>query len=597
MIEGGENMRRRIIFVMQLALMLVASNAAGQVACDYVFGIGKFAQPNPNQEIVEPTKRAVKQLFADKTVCIRPLSTKDLKDAIEKGELDFFISSSGMYRRMLHTGVRDVAAVQGELIGNPNYAEGTLFVADAKRYPLGRLEQFRGGVLAAGIPVGFTGYLAGIHEMRHQGIHADSFFSTIDFVGADQFEILNRVLAGEADIGMLRTCMLEAYLLKHPDKAQRFRIVNEKTHDGFACRHSTELYPSWVFGVSRKIDVTTATKLTTALLKMPATASGLGWGIATDFSFVDKLLRDLQLGPFKHSDHWYVARIWERYSTEILFVLSMILMLFAHAWRSERLVQQRTRELNEAHAQEIYLKTERNQAREKILDMQRIGVVGQFSSLLIHELGQPSSANLFLIHAFKRRMESQEPTKQTVEEVLNKLLTNVQREQRLIDKIRKYTKNKPTSKTPVDVCTCLRNAKAIIAKSLSEPVVFSLDLPQIPILIQADELELEILFVNLVKNATEAVRGVAEPRVSILCHSTPEIATVVVRDNGPWFSDEKICQIGEPLKSGKDVGLGLGLYICQMIVEKYGANMRFARADVHGGICTTVTIPLAEKSL
>ena len=144
MIEGGENMRRRIIFVMQLALMLVASNAAGQVACDYVFGIGKFAEPNPNQEIVEPTKRAVKQLFADKTVCIRPLSTKDLKDAIEKGELDFFISSSGMYRRMLHTGVRDVAAVQGELIGNPNYAEGTLFVTDAKRYPLGRLEQFPG---------------------------------------------------------------------------------------------------------------------------------------------------------------------------------------------------------------------------------------------------------------------------------------------------------------------------------------------------------------------------------------------------------------------------------------------------------------------
>ena len=68
-------------------------------------------------------------------------------------------------------------------------------------------------------------------------------------------------------------------------------------------------------------------------------------------------------------------------------------------------------------------------------------------------------------------------------------------------------------------------------------------------------------------------------------------------NNGPWLSDEKICQIGEPLKSGKDVGLGLGLYICQMIVENYGANMRFARADVHGGICTTVTIPLAEKSL
>ena len=575
-----------------LAVLLTLFSSDVPAACDYVFGIGRFAQPNPYQEIVEPTKETVARLFADKKVCIRSLSTQDLMKSLERGELDFFISSSGMYRRMLHTGVRDVAAVQGPNISNANYAEGSLLVTNAKRYPIGNIEQFQGKILAAGITVGFTGYLAGIYELKRQNINAESFFSRIDFIGANQFEILERVLNGKADIGILRTCMLEAYLEDHPDEADNFRIINEKASPNFPCRHSTDLYPSWVFGVSKNIDVATATQLTTALLKMPTTASNWSWGIATDFSLVDQLLRDMQMGPFKRSSRWYVARIWENYSSQILLVLSVVLMIFVHAWRSDRLVQQRTQELNKSHAQEIKFRNERNKAREKILDLQRIGVVGQFSSLLIHELGQPSSANLFLIHAFRRRMESQEPTKQDVDEVLEKLLSNVQREQKLIDKIRKYAKSAPSMWTRTDLFKCIHEAKDIVSKTLVESVSFTVDLPGKPIFIKADELELEILFVNLIKNAAEAVRDVPEPEVGISAVFSDNSVQVVIKDNGPRLSDEQLQQIGMPLKSKKTGGLGLGVYICQMIVEKYGGTLQFSRAGVDCGLCTLISIPI-----
>ena len=211
---------------------------------------------------------------------------------------------------------------------------------------------------------------------------------------------------------------------------------------------------------------------------------------------------------------------------------------------------------------------------------------------MIHELGQPSSANLFLIHAFRRRMESQEPTKQDVDEVLEKLLSNVQREQKLIDKIRKYAKSAPSMWTRTDLFKCIHEAKDIVSKTLVESVSFTVDLPGKPIFIKADELELEILFVNLIKNAAEAVRDVPEPEVGISAVFSDNSVQVVIKDNGPRLSDEQLQQIGMPLKSKKTGGLGLGVYICQMIVEKYGGTLQFSRAGVDCGLCTLISIPI-----
>ena len=66
----------------------------------------------------------------------------------------------------------------------------------------------------------------------------------------------------------------------------------------------------------------------------------------------------------------------------------------------------------------------------------------------------------------------------------------------------------------------------------------------------------------------------------------------MIKDNGPRLSDEQLQQIGMPLKSKKTGGLGLGVYICQMIVEKYGGTLQFSRAGVDCGLCTLISIPI-----
>lgn len=587
-------MQKIIFSVLLSAIATISTASPDPVKCDYVFGIGRFALPNPNIEIIEPTKKALIKAFPESNVCIRSLSTKDLESALNRSELDFFIASSGMYRRMLHTGIRDIAAVIGPHITNANYAEGTTFVAAASKHSSSdSIRSFRNGILAAGIPAGFTGYLAGMHELKKQGVDVDSFFLRTEFVGSNQFEVLRRLLSGQADLGMLRTCMFEYFTAEHPELKDSFVVINEKKHEEFSCRHSTELYPSWVFGVSSRIDVETATAATTALLKMPNTSSGLAWGIATDFTKLDELMRDLSLGQFKLTDKWLFSKIWEQYRTHISFFACIILFVLLHAWRSDVLVKKRTKELNAAHEHELTLENERNAAREKILDMQRIGVVGQFSSMLIHELGQPNSANQFLIHAFRRRMETQPPTRESVEEILTKLLSNVQREQQLINKVRKYTK-KSTSRKPVDALDCLSNAQAVVSQSLARKIEFSMRIPSEAVFVSADELELEILFVNLIKNAVEAVAEIEHPQIDIECLSKQDSVEFFIRDNGPLLSDDQMKLIGVPLNSTKNNGLGLGLYICQMIVENLGGNLTFERASPLGGVCSKISLPAKD---
>lgn len=585
-------MRAFIAFLINSFLIGLAFGGEAPEKCDYVFGIGRFAQPNPYQEIVNPTINVVKKLFPDKNICIRSLKTQDLQQALENAELDFFISSSGMYRRMLHIGIRDIAAVEGRNAINPNYAEGSLFVANADKYKGDGFYQFKGKALAAGIPSGFTGYLAGIHELKKNNIDPESFFSSIEFVGPNQYEILERILNGTSDLGILRTCMLESYLTKHPESGNKFRVINEQSHKNFVCKHSTELYPSWIFGVSKQTDVQTATLLTTALLKMNETESGYSWGIATDFSFVDKLLKDLQIGPFKQSDFWYIQQFWSRYKKNIGFGFIILLLICMHSWRSDRLVKKKTRELEAAHAYETKLRTERNNAREKILNMQRIGVIGQFSSLLIHELGQPSAANLLLIHGFRRYIETNEPTKENVDGILTKLLDNLNREEKLIEKIRKYTKSRTHNRKRVDLCSCLRSSIHIIDKTLPENIKLTFSLPNESIYIQADELDLEILFINLIKNSSEAISAVQDPTISITLKTSNDAATISIIDNGPRLTDEEINKIKIPLSSTKSNGLGLGVYICQMIAEGLNGTLEYSRHTEDYGIETQVTFPL-----
>lgn len=74
-----------------------------------------------------------------------------------------------------------------------------------------------------------------------------------------------------------------------------------------------------------------------------------------------------------------------------------------------------------------------------------------------------------------------------------------------------------------------------------------------------------------------------------------ETITVTVEDTGPGFAPEKAEDIFDAFVTTKPHGMGLGLAICRMIVERHGGRLSASAASPRGAVFG-VTLPLAELS-
>jgi two-component system nitrogen regulation sensor histidine kinase GlnL len=128
--------------------------------------------------------------------------------------------------------------------------------------------------------------------------------------------------------------------------------------------------------------------------------------------------------------------------------------------------------------------------------------------------------------------------------------------------------------------------------------VLSLD-PSIPPL-RGDENLLTRLFLNLVKNAAEAIER--KGRVEIVTKVASEyhlnkpgsrpvpFIVVEVRDNGRGMPGEELEKIFTPFYTTKNRGSGLGLATCQKIVNEHGGLLKMESTPNEGTTCI-VSLP------
>ncbi|WP_169543724.1 ActS/PrrB/RegB family redox-sensitive histidine kinase [Sneathiella aquimaris] len=93
---------------------------------------------------------------------------------------------------------------------------------------------------------------------------------------------------------------------------------------------------------------------------------------------------------------------------------------------------------------------------------------------------------------------------------------------------------------------------------------------------------------NLVSNAAEF----AKEQVTITLIWTDTVVDVIIEDDGPGFSDEILDRLGEPYTSSRagHGGMGLGVFISEMLIRHSGGNISFSNAS-RGGARVKVEWP------
>jgi len=199
----------------------------------------------------------------------------------------------------------------------------------------------------------------------------------------------------------------------------------------------------------------------------------------------------------------------------------------------------------------------------------RVNALGEMASGMAHELAQPLTAILSQAQAGRHLVRRGDVDR--LGGVLDDTVSQAQRAADILDRLRRWSKpNRALPKAcPLhDAAKSVQRLLALEAKTRGATVTLALS--DDPIFIDADPVALEQVVFNLLRNALDASSGV---HVTIRTSKSDGLAILEVSDNGPGVPENLRSRIFEPFVTGKPDGTGLGLALCQRLVEEMGGDI------------------------
>lgn len=271
------------------------------------------------------------------------------------------------------------------------------------------------------------------------------------------------------------------------------------------------------------------------------------------------------------------------------FLVMMGLLL--HSVTVSSLVRRRTAELVNALEHEKVLEAETQAAQNRFVRLQKVGVIGQMSSIIAHELRQPLGSIELYCYGLLRGLEDGTETPKMTAKSVERINALVKRAADIVDQVRAYAKG-DRQRTPVELQAALVAAVAEARKTTrTSGVPIRVNMQEsVSLLVTANPLEIELIVVNLVKNAVEALEKRPGGEVTVTLSFSGGYAVVSVADNGDVITDEAWRRMRqEYLTSEKSAGLGLGLSIVRSMTEDLGGELRFDRPAT-GGLTAKVRL-------
>jgi PAS domain S-box-containing protein len=287
-------------------------------------------------------------------------------------------------------------------------------------------------------------------------------------------------------------------------------------------------------------------------------------------------------------------RIAERVGNQIAGAIVNVL-LFAERKRAgeelrkahemlEKRVEERTAELSKANEllkQEI---AEREQMQEKLLISERLATLGLFSGSISHELKNPLSTIDSSVYYLKTKLKDAD---EKVRTHLDRIKSSVGGSLAIIDSLRNLTQIKEPRLQRIDLKSV--TSDAIVNAEVPETVNVIRNIAEQEVLVNADPEQLRMAFKNIVKNAIQAMDGKGTLEVTV--GKIDDQVELSFTDTGPGIAPENRDKIFQPLFSTKAKGLGFGLSIAKMIIDKHSGTIQ-ARSEPGKGATILIRLSL-----
>ena len=236
-------------------------------------------------------------------------------------------------------------------------------------------------------------------------------------------------------------------------------------------------------------------------------------------------------------------------------------------------------------------KTELENAQRQIYQAEKLASIGRLASGVAHQVNNPLNGIKSCIYAIQREPEN---TKQTAEylDLINEGLNNIET---VVQKLLGFARQQHDHKTKIDINESVIKIINLFDYRIKDKMIeLVTDLDNSIPEIEFDYYLFQEVVMNLLLNSFDAVASGGKIEISTSLNNEQNII-IKIKDNGEGIEKENLKKIFDPFFTTKDpgIGTGLGLAVCQNIIESYGGKIEVT--SITEETIFRVILPVKEK--
>jgi PAS domain S-box-containing protein len=231
--------------------------------------------------------------------------------------------------------------------------------------------------------------------------------------------------------------------------------------------------------------------------------------------------------------------------------------------------------------------------RKKIEEAQRLANLGKLAADVAHEVNNP----ITIILARAEMLKMQRKQDKDLKEKMGIIIGQCEAARTITNRLLKFSRPSRGALLEKDVNELIDSVIALVEHQfLGDEVQIGKNLGEKIPAIKADEKQIQEVFMNLLRNADEAMPQGGTINVSTYVGGDGKVI-VDVRDTGPGISEEVKEKMFDPFFTTKEKGTGLGISVCYGILKAHGATLEYVSPEEEQGTIARVTFPPAGGSV
>ncbi len=230
--------------------------------------------------------------------------------------------------------------------------------------------------------------------------------------------------------------------------------------------------------------------------------------------------------------------------------------------------------------------TERKKTQELLLNSEKLNVAGQLAAGIAHEVRNPLTSIKGFLQLMKVQLDSSNKT------YFDIIQAEIDRIELILNELLVLAKPHELKVETVELITLIENVKTLID---TQAIINNIQIETIynckNVMINGDKNQLKQVFINILKNAIEAMPQGGGITIEVKEHSF-NMVKLFFKDTGKGMPLHILKRVGEPFFTTKEGGTGLGIMISKQIIDHHDGTIHFW-SDQQGTIIEVI-LPLAK---